>query len=641
MRVLGFYVVLLVGCAMHAAPSYAADTKDSNAEMFAKHSAFTSVSISPGGDYLAVGILRDGKRAAAVLDLDTKAVKSLITFKDPLEVASIRWLNEERLLVTMARKIGSLEMPGSAGELYAVNADGSKGKNIFGFMGVEPIAASGRYIGKLDDEHILVEVHPWSGVAGKDLQPSVMRVNINNGRTRELTRTNIRGANFLVDDDKEARFAMGLDDDFNFVFSYRAKGELDWQLVDSPFTLDVTPLGFESGKERILMLAPDPETSVIGVFSYDPTSGKAEQVYVHPVADVSNLYTDKEDQVYGVRIDQYYPEFIALTPEHELAQIQKMLLASFSQGYVYVTSATENRDKIVFALSAPNLPARYYLFEPEKKKATFLLDAYPNIDPKVLANQDAIEISARDGTTLRGYLTLPPGSTGKDLPVVVMPHGGPHARDMWGYDPSVQMLALEGYAVLQINFRGSTGYGTDFRDAGYGEWGRKTQEDIIDATYWAVKEGIADKERLAIFGASFGGYSALQAPIIDPDLYKAAIGYVGVYDLDMLYTTGDIKTTRWGDAYLDTTLPDNEADRIAQSPARNVDKLKAALFIVHGVDDPRAAFEHAEVLRDALDEIDYPYEWLAKDGEGHGFYDVDNRTELNNKVLAFLEKHLN
>lgn len=641
MRVLGFCVVLLVGCAMHAAASYAADTKNSNAEMFAKHSAFTSVSISPGGDYLAVGILRDGKRAAAVLDLDTKAVKSLITFKDPLEVASIRWLNEERLLVTMARKIGSLEMPGSAGELYAVNADGSKGKNIFGFMGVEPIAASGRYIGKLDDEHILVEVHPWSGVAGKDLQPSVMRVNINNGRTRELTRTNIRGANFLVDDDKEARFAMGLDDDFNFVFSYRAKGELDWQLVDSPFTLDVTPLGFESGKERILMLAPDPETSVIGVFSYDPTSGKAEQVYVHPVADVSNLYTDKEDQVYGVRIDQYYPEFIALTPEHELAQIQKMLLASFSQGYVYVTSATENRDKIVFALSAPNLPARYYLFEPEKKKATFLLDAYPNIDPKVLANQDAIEISARDGTTLRGYLTLPPGSTGKDLPMVVMPHGGPHARDMWGYDPSVQMLALEGYAVLQINFRGSTGYGTDFRDAGYGEWGRKTQEDIIDATYWAVKEGIADKERLAIFGASFGGYSALQAPIIDPDLYKAAIGYVGVYDLDMLYTTGDIKTTRWGDAYLDTTLPDNEADRIAQSPARNVDKLKAALFIVHGVDDPRAAFEHAEALRDALDEIDYPYEWLAKDGEGHGFYDVDNRTELNNKVLAFLEKHLN
>jgi dipeptidyl aminopeptidase/acylaminoacyl peptidase len=212
---------------------------------------------------------------------------------------------------------------------------------------------------------------------------------------------------------------------------------------------------------------------------------------------------------------------------------------------------------------------------------------------------------------------------------------------MWGYDPSVQLLAVEGYAVLQINFRGSTGYGTKFRDAGYGEWGRKTQEDIIDATYWAIKEGIADKERIAIFGASFGGYSALQAPILEPDLYKAAIGYVGVYDLDMLYTTGDIETARWGEAYLDTTLPDNEADRIAQSPARNVDKLKAAVFIVHGVDDYRAAFEHAEALRDALDEINYPYEWLAKDGEGHGFYDVDNRIELNNKVLAFLEKHLN
>jgi len=301
----------------------------------------------------------------------------------------------------------------------------------------------------------------------------------------------------------------------------------------------------------------------------------------------------------------------------------------------------EDRDKIVFVVSAPNLPARYYMFEPETKKATFLLDAYPDIDSSGLAMSDAIELTARDGTVLRGYITLPPGRAAKNLPMVVVPHGGPHARDMWGYDPLAQMLAVEGYAVLQINFRGSTGYGTDFRDAGYGEWGRKTQEDIIDATRWAVNEGLADQDRLAIFGASFGGYSALQAPILEPDLYKAAIGYVGVYDLDMLYTTGDIETARWGEAYLDTTLPDNQKDRIAQSPAQNVDKLEAAVFIVHGVDDFRAAFEHAEALRDALDAIDYPYEWLAKDGEGHGFYDVDNRTELNNKVLAFLEKHLN
>ena len=641
MRVLRVCATFVAGFLMFSTFAYAAKQEHDTASLFAKHAEFTSVSISPGGDYLAVGILHEGKRAAAVLDLETKAVKSLITFKDRLEVAGIRWLNEERLLVTMARKIGSLEMPGSAGELYAVNADGSKGKNIFGFMGVEPIAASGRYIGKLDDDHILVEVHPWSGVAGKDLQPSVMRVNIHNGRTRELTKTNIRGATFLLDEDKDARFAMGMDDDFNLIFSYRDKGKIDWRPVSSPFTKDVSPLTFEKGKERILMLPPDPETSVIGVFSYDPLKGEAEKVYVHPVADVTRLYSDKEDQVYGVRIDEYYPEFIALDSSHELAQVQQTLLASFPQGYVYQTSATENRDKIVFVVSAPNLPARYYLFEPEKKKATFLLDAYPHIDPKMLAAQDAIELTARDGTTLRGYLTLPPKSKGKNLPMVVMPHGGPHARDMWGYDPSVQLLALEGYAVLQINFRGSTGYGTDFRDAGYGEWGRKTQEDIIDATYWAINAGIANKERLAIFGASFGGYSALQAPIVDRDLYKAAIGYVGVYDLDMLYTTGDIETARWGDAYLDTTLPDNEADRIAQSPARNVDKLKAALFIVHGVDDHRAAFEHAEALRDALDEINYPYEWLAKDGEGHGFYDVDNRIELNNKVLAFLEKHLN
>lgn len=608
---------------------------------FAQHAQFTSVTVSPQGDYLAVGILHEGRRAAAILDFDTKEVLTLVTFRNQLEVGGMAWVSDDRLLVTMSRKIGLLERPGSAGELYAVNADGSKGLNIFGFMGVEPVAASGRYLGKLDDDHILVETHPWSGVAGKDLQPSVMRVNIHNGRTREITRTNIRGASFLLDADKNPRFAMGMDDGFNLIYSYRAPGEIGWVPSPITFTKDVTPLGFEPGRERVLLMAPSPESSVVGIYSVDPVSGDYEEIYVHPVADVTGPYMTEEDHLYGVRVDEYYPEFISIDSKSPRTETQQLLLAAFPQGYVYQTSATEDRDKIVFVVSAPNLPARYYVFEPKTKKATFLLDAYPDIDSSGLAMSDAIELTARDGTVLRGYITLPPGRAANNLPMVVMPHGGPHARDMWGYDPLAQMLAVEGYAVLQINFRGSTGYGMNFRDAGYGEWGRKTQEDIIDATRWAVNEGIADKDRLAIFGASFGGYSALQAPILEPDLYKAAIGYVGVYDLDMLYTTGDIETARWGEAYLDTTLPDNQKERIAQSPAQNVDKLKSAVFIVHGVDDFRAAFEHAEALRDALDAIDYPYEWLAKEGEGHGFYDVDNRIELNNKVLAFLEKHLN
>jgi dipeptidyl aminopeptidase/acylaminoacyl peptidase len=177
-------------------------------------------------------------------------------------------------------------------------------------------------------------------------------------------------------------------------------------------------------------------------------------------------------------------------------------------------------------------------------------------------------------------------------------------------------------------------------EAGYGEWGRKIQYDIIDATRWAIAEGLADPNRVGIFGASFGGYSALQAPLIEPDLFKAAIGYVGVYDLDMLYSTGDIETMRWGESYLDKTLPETPEERAAQSPLQNLEKLKTPVFIVHGEDDPRAAFEHAEALRDALDDINYPYEWLSKKGEGHGFYDEGNREELFERILMFLNKHL-
>jgi dipeptidyl aminopeptidase/acylaminoacyl peptidase len=202
------------------------------------------------------------------------------------------------------------------------------------------------------------------------------------------------------------------------------------------------------------------------------------------------------------------------------------------------------------------------------------------------------------------------------------------------------MFADAGYAVIQVNFRGSTGYGKDFEKAGYGNWGTKIQDDITLATKYAIQQGITDKNRVCIFGASFGGYSALQSAIQEPDMYKCAIGYVGVYDLPMLYNEGDIKTRSWGGAYISTTLGKDVAVQKAQSPVYHVDKLKAAIFLIHGAEDQRAPIEHAEALRASLDAIDYPYEWLVKEKEGHGFYDEANVLEANQKIMSFLDKHI-
>ena len=177
-------------------------------------------------------------------------------------------------------------------------------------------------------------------------------------------------------------------------------------------------------------------------------------------------------------------------------------------------------------------------------------------------------------------------------------------------------------------------------EAGYENWGTKIQDDILLATKYAIQQGVADKSKICIFGTSFGGYSALQSAIKSPELFKCAIGYSGVYDLPLLYEEGDIESFKWGDAYLDKTLGTDKAKQIEQSPVYNVDKLKAAVLLIHGEDDKRAPIEHAEKLRDALDENGHPYEWLIKNKEGHGFYGEDNILEANTKILSFLEKYI-
>ena len=610
-----------------------------NAETFAKHALYQNVVLSPDGEHLAVRLYYQDEPALAVINLQTKQPISLIEFTRDREPAAFRWANNERLIVSLATRSGSLEQPLYTGELFAINKDGKRGVNIFGYRAEEPRYASGTMLDALDDKHILVQVQPW-GRAGMDKLTEVVKVNIYNGRTRKVIRSDLRGASFLLDRDKEPRFAIGADNNADTVISIKEKGKLDWKEFESPFIEGSAPISFDSSNESVYVLgATKNDKSISGLYRFNLKTRVYEKLYHNGVSDVVGASIDSDGDLIGVTTSTTYPEFHVLDADNSLAGVISSLVSSFADYNVSITSISEDNKRMVAVVSSPVKTPEYYLYDAKKGSVEFLFDVFPWIEDAALSQSDAFKVEARDGLTLYGYITLPKGS--EKPPLVVMPHGGPHARDYWGFDPSVQFLASAGYAVLQVNFRGSTGYGKNFMEAGYGEWGRKTQEDIIDATRWAINQGLVDGDRVAIFGASFGGYSALQAPIVEPGLFKAAIGYVGVYDLDMLYTTGDIETIRWGDAYLDKTLPKTEEQRRAQSPVHNLDKLDLPLFIVHGVDDPRAAFEHAEALRDALDEINYPYEWLAKDGEGHGFYDVDNRIELNNKVLAFLEKHLN
>ena len=252
---------------------------------------------------------------------------------------------------------------------------------------------------------------------------------------------------------------------------------------------------------------------------------------------------------------------------------------------------------------------------------------------------EPIKLKSRDGLDLSGYLTRPLGQEqGKNLPLVVYVHGGPFGvRDYWGYDPTVQMLASRGYAVLQVNFRGSGGYGHAFEVAGYRQWGGTMQDDVTDATKWAIEQGIADAKRICIYGGSYGGYAALMGAAREPDLYRCAIGDAGVYDLRLMLTRGDIQDTTYGVNYIKEAIGDDTSLLAARSPITHIDKIKASLMLIVGGQDKRVPPIHGESVRAALGKRGIKHEWLYQRTEAHGFYDEKNIEDMYVRILAFLD----
>jgi len=323
-----------------------------------------------------------------------------------------------------------------------------------------------------------------------------------------------------------------------------------------------------------------------------------------------------------------------------LATWIKRLKATFPDYDVRITSTSADQKRQVIKISSAQNPGAYYLFDKNKNAISFITSTSPWIHEPDMAEMNPISFKARDGLVIHGYLSNA-SQDKKPKPLVVLPHGGPHGvRDYWYYDPDVQMLASLGYSVLQVNFRGSSGYGREFGAAGNGEWGADMQNDITDATLWAIENGIADAGNICIYGSSYGAYAALMGVILEPDLYQCAIGFVGVYDLNLMFEEGDIQDRKTGLNYLKNVLGEDKELLNRRSPVANVKNISADLLLIHGGKDERAPIEHLEALTKALDEHQKPYETLIKPNEGHGFYILDNREEMYKKMQEFLAKYL-
>lgn len=635
-------------------PAYAAAPQQPVKD-FVGHPAYGTVKISPTGDYLAITVDQGDQDVLTVIRTsDLKPVKVNV-LPDKKSVGAFYWTSPERLMFTAVKKLGGYASPMSTGEWYAVNADGSQARPLI-FYGTRDATQRGKEVSgerfslldtlKNDDTNVIMQV--TSARSSEGANTEVVRMDTTSGRRTSLGRAPKENCSIALDAAKEPRFAV-CTSSRNEAGEFEERSELyrrdgaNWTLLNASKS-DGKHLDVVTTTDAGVVYATQSDDFVPGaVGTLDTTSGAFKSLFQDPVADVSNyIWSTDESTLIGVVTEAAVPAVKLIDEDHPDAELYGSLAAAFEGQMVDFSSYTRDGRKIIVSVYSDSNPGELYLYDRDTGKARFLMSRRPQIDRKHMASIKPFSITTRDGKKVFGYLTLPNGSDGKNLPLVVNPHGGPIGpRDNWGFNPEAQLFANRGYATLQVNFRGSSGYGKAFQDAGHRQWDQGIQNDILEATHWAVDNGYVDRNRICIYGGSFGGYSALMAPIREPGLFKCAFGYVGVYDVDMLFKKGDIPQNDSGLRYLRRTHGSDRADWTRASPALRAAEVKIPVYLAAGARDARAVPEQTEVMNKALIAAgNKPEGLIIQSGEMHGFYGEDARVNLYTEMLKFFDRHI-
>ncbi len=494
-------------------------------------------------------------------------------------------------------------------------------------------------------------ISSWRAIRGARQQHSalgsftqVFKIDVRDGTKAPVATAPIRDATVMADHNGAIRLAFGRDNDMSFKVYQRDASGGEWQpIFDSAKDHgEFLPIMFDRTNASFYYQCSG-ERSMGGICKWDTAKRSSETIWsAKEAAGVALVETADGKDAFAIRSLPGRPALTLLDKTAPEVSVLIDVMKQYPGEDVQITSESRDGKRMIFFVSADTDPGVYFLYDASKKKLVPLFQRRSWIKPAQMAAMEPVQFKARDGLQINGYLTRPLGKeTAKQLPTVVFVHGGPFGiRDDWTFDPEVQMLASRGYAVLQVNYRGSGGYGDAFERAGYREWGGKMQDDVTDATRWAVDQGIADKNRVCIFGASYGGYAAMEGATKEPDLYKCAIAYAGVYDLRLMLSSGDIPVFLRGQNYLKLTLGSDENDLWNRSPIAHVDRLKAKVMLVVGGADQRVPAEQGEHLHDELNRRNIAHEWVYERAEGHGFYDVTHTTQLYEKIVAFLNTEI-
>ncbi|MFZ5635863.1 MAG: alpha/beta hydrolase family protein [Pseudomonadota bacterium] len=603
---------------------------------FLRRDTYEDIEISPTGDYFAATVPLEDRTVLVVIRRSDKAVTAKVHIGEDTVIDRFWWVSADRVLASVADKYGRNDEPSLTGELIAVDVDGKRGKWLttrgdYTFAVVhDPL--------RDDDRNIQITALSY----GDNYETALEKMDVYDGRRSPVSSAPVRRARFVTDAAGAARFALGAGNDNAVKLYYRDGKGGDWRLLNDESVSGVieVPLGF-SADGRTAYLQVERKSGPDEIVAWDPATDRRTSLLSDPVVDpLSIVYAIDSDAPVGARYAHDRVRTRFFDPESRTARAQRQLEKAFPDQAVTITSATRDGDLLLAQVWSDRNPGDFYLFDTIAKRAEPVFSRRLWIDPAKAPATRPVEFAARDGLKLHGHLTLPPGAaTDAPLPMVLLPHGGPFGIfDGWWFDEEVQILAHAGYAVLRVNYRGSGNYGRAFREAGARQWGRAMQDDLTDATRWAIAQRIADPGRICLYGASYGGYAALMGVAQEPTLYRCAAGYVGVYDLEKMHRD-DSRASRSMGNWAREWLGERE-DMAALSPTGLADRIKVPVFLAAGGKDRRAPIEHSERMEKALKAAGVPVETLYYPNEGHGFYTEPHRIEYYTRLLAFLSRHL-
>jgi dipeptidyl aminopeptidase/acylaminoacyl peptidase len=607
-------------------------------DYFARPKAST-FRFSPDGAYMSYREKDDNKKNHIyVKDLNTGEVTRIIEEKEEL-VRGYGWANNNRLIYIMDK--GGDENY----HLFAVDLDGSNLKELTPFDGVQVQLLN---LLKENEDHMIISMNKNNS---QIFEP--YKINIKTGELKQLYK-NDDVANPIVgysfDKDGELRAFAKVRDGVNIDMYYAAE-EGDFQLLKElnwkdSFSIISFNYATEDKHDAYVVSNLDSDKAVIYLYNLKEDK-PIKKLFSNDKYDVSGLSTSR-NRGYELDYFSYEGEKSHIIPVSDYyKKLHKNITDAFPQYSYSIADVTDDESKYLVFLQSDRLYGMYYSYDAKTEKFEALFNLMPQLKEEDMSEMRPITFKSRDGITLHGYITLPKAALqGQKVPLIVNPHGGPQGvRDSWGFNPEAQLFASRGYATLQVNFRISGGYGREFLEAGFKQIGRKAMDDVEDGVQYVIDQGWVDKDKVAIYGGSHGGYAVLRGLTKTPDLYACGVDYVGVSNLFTFmktippYWKPYLKIIK--EIWYDEAIPEEKAIMEEVSPVYHIDKIKKPLMVVQGANDPRVNIDESDQIVSALRAkgVDVPY--MVRYDEGHGFAKEDNRVAMYKAMLGFYAKHLN